>query len=77
MTFLEKCNLLKEIIKEKLSAIITCDCWLLGLPYYHCNIGDFLIWQGVELFLSDANICCKYRASSVTYRKKKGIPPIL
>jgi pyruvyl transferase EpsO len=71
MNFREKQDILKRIIQKELSPIITYDCCLLGLPYYHKNIGDFLIWQGVEIFLKELNIRCKYRATISTFRQEK------
>ena len=40
-------------------------CILLDAPYYH-NIGDVLIWTGVQCFVKDNNIECIYTASYET-----------
>jgi pyruvyl transferase EpsO len=70
MNFYHKCEELRRIIKDTVSPYINQKCCLLGLPYYHKNVGDFLIWQGVELFLKELAIPCVYRASCVTYQKR-------
>jgi pyruvyl transferase EpsO len=71
MNFYHKGEELRKIIKDTLSPYINQKCCLIGLPYYHTNAGDFLIWQGVELFLKELGIPCVYRASCMTYRKSK------
>lgn len=71
MNYIEKNNELKQIIKNKLSPFVSGKCCLLGLPYYHENIGDFLIWEGVELFLKDVGVNCVYRASALRYDPKR------
>jgi len=71
MNFEEKNNDLKRKIKEALSPLISGDCCLLGLPYFHTNVGDFLIWQGAEELLKDLNVNCIYRASVRRYQQKK------
>jgi len=71
MNFDNKNNELKAIIKERLSPFVSDNCCLLSLPYYHENIGDFLIWEGVELFLKELGINCVYRASALKYDPKR------
>jgi pyruvyl transferase EpsO len=66
-----QCGELKHIIDRQLSPYISGECCLLGLPYYHGNVGDWLIWQGVEEFFKAHNIQCRYRASSDTYNPHK------
>jgi pyruvyl transferase EpsO len=70
LTFEEKNNELKSIIQKSITPFITGDCCLLGLPYYHTNIGDYLIWHGVELLLKELKIKCTYRSPVFRYEKK-------
>ena len=74
MNFETKNNELRKIIKEKLSPFITTDCCLLSLPYFHTNVGDFLIWQGVECLLKELSVKCVYRAPVLEHNRKR-IPP--
>jgi pyruvyl transferase EpsO len=70
LTFEEKNNELKSIIRKSITPFITGNCCLLGLPYFHTNVGDYLIWQGVELFLNELKIKCTYRSPVFRYEKK-------
>lgn len=70
MIFQEKINELKTLILENLTPLIKNDYILIDLPY-HSNIGDTLIWQGEESFLSTLPYKCLYRASSDTFNGKE------
>ncbi|MCC2600002.1 polysaccharide pyruvyl transferase family protein [Sphingobacterium sp. FBM7-1] len=69
MTFQQKIDDLKGKIIKTLTPLITSDYFLLDLPYYS-NIGDSLIWEGEEAFLSTLPHKCLHRASADTYRFK-------
>lgn len=56
---------LREKINASLSELVGKKCILLDAPYYH-NIGDVLIWTGVQCFIKDNNIECIYTASYET-----------
>ncbi|MCL1946971.1 MAG: polysaccharide pyruvyl transferase family protein, partial [Chitinivibrionia bacterium] len=71
MNFEDKNVELRKIIKETLSKFIKGDCCLLGLPYFHTNVGDFLIWEGVERFLKEHNVNCIYRAQVFKYERNR------
>lgn len=53
---------------DTLNTYISNDYIYLDLPYYS-NIGDALIWQGTENFLSTLPYRCVYRASIESYIK--------
>lgn len=57
---------LRTIIEKELVSLINNDFVLLELPYYS-NIGDVLIWQGTEEYLSTLPYRCLYRCSQETY----------
>lgn len=50
MTFEDKVGDLRQIIEFRLSSLIGDNCILVDAPYYD-NIGDVLIWQGIEDFI--------------------------
>ena len=56
---------LRGKINASLSELVGKKCILLDAPYYH-NIGDVLIWTGVQCFVKDNNIECIYTASYET-----------
>lgn len=62
----QKISQLKQIIYQQLTPLIDSDYILLDLPY-HTNIGDNLIWEGVETFLSELPYKCIYRSGLVDY----------
>lgn len=66
MKFIEKKQYLKSYIKNNLLPLIDNDCIYLELPYYP-NIGDLLIWEGTQCFITENNINCIYKASKWTY----------
>jgi len=61
---------LKDKINKELTPLISSDYVLLNLPY-HANIGDTLIWEGEESFLSNLKYNCLYRSSLSTHDWKK------
>lgn len=65
MTNWQKIVQLREKIYFSLNQIVGKQCILLDAPYYH-NIGDVLIWTGVQCFLKDNSIDCLYTASYET-----------
>ena len=69
MTFEEKINQLRGIIKEKITPLITGDYVLWDVPYYG-NIGDILIWEGECQFLSSLSYKCLQSSASWTWRRK-------
>jgi pyruvyl transferase EpsO len=71
LNFEDKNNELRAIIKERIAPFITGNCCLLGLPYYHTNVGDYLIWHGVETFLKEFKIKCIYSSPVFEYDKKQ------
>lgn len=62
---LQKVALLREEIYSSLTKLVGKKCILLDAPYYH-NIGDVLIWTGVQCFMRDKGIQCLYTASYET-----------
>lgn len=66
MKSFEKLNQLKNRIEESLTPLIDSDYIYIDLPY-HSNIGDTLIWKGVETFLSSLPYKCLLRASFQTF----------
>jgi pyruvyl transferase EpsO len=70
ITFEKKNKELKSLIQNSITPFISGHCCLLGLPYYHTNVGDYLIWHGVETFLKENKIKCTYRAPVFRYEKK-------
>jgi pyruvyl transferase EpsO len=69
MNFQDKITQLKSLIAGALTPLIDHDYWYLELPYY-TNIGDVLIWQGTEDFLSGLAPRCAYKASLQTFRPR-------
>lgn len=65
MNSLQKVAQLREVIYTSLNNLIGKKCILLDAPYYH-NIGDVLIWTGVQCFMQDKGIKCLYTASYET-----------
>ena len=59
----------KEIDKALLP-IISKRCVLLDAPYYD-NVGDVLIWEGMEQFIQKHQLECLYRCSHLTYEYRK------
>lgn len=57
---------LRELLERKLLPYICSDYVYLDLPY-HQNIGDLLIWEGTEQFLSHVPFRCLRRASKDTF----------
>jgi pyruvyl transferase EpsO len=62
MTPSKKISELKALIDAALTPLIDNDYLLLDLPY-HDNLGDSLIWQGTEDFLSKFPHKCLFRAN--------------
>ena len=60
------CTRLGDLIKTTLSPLIPGDYILLDLPYY-ANIGDILIWQGTEDFLTTLPGKCLGKHSKETF----------
>lgn len=56
----------QESIRNALLPIVGKKCALFNLPY-HDNIGDVLIWEGVESFFHDNGIECVGRFSIYTF----------
>ena len=65
MNCLHKIAQLRGKINASLSRLVGKKCILLDAPYYQ-NIGDVLIWTGVQCFIKDNNIECIYTASYET-----------
>lgn len=59
----------KEIDKALLP-VISKRCVLLDAPYYD-NVGDVLIWEGMEQFIQKHQLECLYRCSHLTYEYRK------
>lgn len=68
--YTEKIDFLKSKINEELLPLISGPCIYLDLPY-HPNIGDTLIWEGTEQFITSNHLKCLYRHSKYTYHYKK------
>lgn len=66
MTSTDKIVQLRQAIVSQLNPLIDRDYFLLELPYYN-NIGDGLIWQGEEDFLSTLPYTCKGRYALETF----------
>lgn len=62
-------NSFKQIIFEKLSPLVGKKCVLPDLPYYS-NVGDLLIWEGMERFLKDNGTEILWRSSISTFEYK-------
>lgn len=62
-------NKLRNRIVESLSPLIDNDYVYIDLPY-HSNIGDALIWQGTEDFLTSLPHNCLYRCSYKSFQRK-------
>lgn len=65
MTNQQKIAQLRGEIYSSLNKIVGKKCILLDAPYYH-NIGDVLIWTGIQCFMKDNDIKCQYTASYET-----------
>lgn len=61
-----KIEQLKNIIVDRIAPLINNDYIYLDLPFYQ-NIGDTLIWEGTESFLSILPHKCLYKASKDTF----------
>jgi len=72
--FQQKITELKNKITEGITPLVSSDYVLLNLPYY-ANIGDILIWEGEESFLSSLPYKCLYRSSINTYKRKNYFSP--
>lgn len=59
-----KVDELKQMILSVLIPLVDSDYIYLDLPY-HSNIGDTLIWQGTEDFLSQIVHKCVYKSASI------------
>lgn len=66
---------IRDVICDSLLPIIGNKCALFNLPY-HDNIGDVLIWEGVESFFQDKGIECVARSSIYTFDQCKLEPDI-
>lgn len=66
MNFVQKVDILRSIIRDQLIPLISDSYVFLDLPYY-TNIGDVLIWEGTETFLSSLPAKCLYRCSCQTF----------
>lgn len=60
---------LKDIIVEQLSSLVGKKCVVPDLPYYS-NVGDLLIWEGMERFLNDNGTEILWRSSISTFEYK-------
>jgi len=59
----EKIIQLRNLIDEQLTPIINhSECILVGAPYYH-NIGDHLIWRGINDFFKCHHMSCRHTYS--------------
>ena len=56
----------EEIIDTAILPLMSKRCAILDAPYYN-NVGDVLIWEGIEQFLEKHNIECLYRSSCETF----------
>ena len=63
-------NAFREIIFNMLSPLIGKRCVMPDLPYYS-NVGDLLIWEGMERFLKDNGTECLWRSSVSTFEYKE------
>lgn len=66
MNFAQKVDALRSVIRYQLIPLISDSYVFLDLPYY-TNIGDALIWEGTETFLSSLPAKCLYRCSCQTF----------
>lgn len=62
-------NSFKQIIFEKLSPLVGKKCVLPDLPYYS-NVGDLMIWEGMEQFIKDNGTEILWRSSTSTFEYK-------
>lgn len=60
----------REIIYNNLSPLVGKRCVMPDLPYYS-NVGDLLIWEGMERFLNDNGTECLRRSSVSTFEYKE------
>lgn len=60
----------REIIFNNLSTLVGKRCVMPDLPYYS-NVGDLLIWEGMEQFLKDNGTECLWRSSVSTFEYKE------
>lgn len=62
-------NDIKQIIFDTLFPLVGKRCIMPDLPYYS-NVGDLLIWEGMERFLKDNGTECLWRSSVSTFEYK-------
>lgn len=67
MKFIDKLPQLVNIIYNTIEPLVNGDYILVDLPY-HSNIGDILIWEGENNFLSKINYKCISHTSKLTYK---------
>lgn len=60
----------KQYIDSALSPLVGKKCVLLDAPYYS-NVGDVLIWEGIEQFILRNQIECLYRCSIDTFEYRE------
>ncbi len=60
----------RDLIFDKLSPLVGKKCVLPDLPYYP-NVGDLLIWEGMEQFLKDNRTKCLWRSSISTFEYRE------
>lgn len=60
----------REIIFNNISTLVGKRCVMPDLPYYS-NVGDLLIWEGMEQFLKDNGTDCLWRSSVSTFEYKE------
>lgn len=70
MDYTKKITELRGIINDRLLPLINNDYIYLNLPY-HSNIGDLLIWEGTQLFLSQTKYKCLYSTDSDNFKEIK------
>lgn len=56
----------EELIDTALLPLVTKRCVILDAPYYN-NVGDVLIYEGMEQFIAKHGIQCLYRSSNETF----------
>lgn len=61
---------LKQFLFDTLSKLVGKRCVMPDLPYYS-NVGDLLIWEGMERFLKDNGTECLWRSSVSTFEYKE------
>jgi len=60
----------REIVNKNISSLVGKRCVMPDLPYYS-NVGDLLIWEGMERFLKDNGTECLWRSSVSTFEYKE------